>query len=156
MLSHIHTHKEIFKGLDIFIILIMVIESHRYADIQTQQIICISHVQLFCSKWVCLLSYVRLCDPMDCSPPGSSVHGIFQARILEWVTISYFRGSSDPGMKPTSLGSLALTADSLPTKSPGKSNRHQLNQIRWIKLFIKNYLVNTYSSSIHQTLNLRD
>ena len=59
-------------------------------------------------------------------------------------------------MKPTSLASPALTADSLPTKSPGKSNRHQLNQIRWIKLFIKNHLVNTYSSSIHQTLNLRD
>ena len=32
-----------------------------------------------------------LCDPMDCSPPGSSVHGIFQARILEWVAISYSR-----------------------------------------------------------------
>ena len=30
-----------------------------------------------------------LCDPMDCSPPGSSVHGIFQARILEWIAISY-------------------------------------------------------------------
>ena len=34
-----------------------------------------------------------LCDPMDCSPPGSSVHGILQARILEWVAISFFRGS---------------------------------------------------------------
>ena len=31
------------------------------------------------------LSRVRLCDPMDCSLPGSSIHGIFQARILEWV-----------------------------------------------------------------------
>ena len=30
-----------------------------------------------------------LCDPMDCSPPGSSIHGIFQARILEWVVISF-------------------------------------------------------------------
>ena len=36
------------------------------------------------------------CDPMDCSLPGSSVHGIFQARILEWVAISYFRRSSRP------------------------------------------------------------
>ena len=35
-----------------------------------------------------------LCDPMHCSPPGSSVHGIFQARLLEWVTISFSRGSS--------------------------------------------------------------
>ena len=37
-----------------------------------------------------------LCDPMDCSPPGSSVGGILQARILEWVAISFSRGSSQP------------------------------------------------------------
>ena len=37
-----------------------------------------------------------LCDPMDCSPPGSSVHGIFQARILDWVAISFSSGSSQP------------------------------------------------------------
>ena len=37
-----------------------------------------------------------LCDPMDCSPPGSSVHGILQARILKWVAISFSRGSSWP------------------------------------------------------------
>ena len=37
-----------------------------------------------------------LCDPMDCSLPGSSVHGIFQARELEWVAISFSRGSSWP------------------------------------------------------------
>ena len=43
-----------------------------------------------------LLSRVRLCDPVDCSPPGSSVHGILQARILEWVAISSSRGSSRP------------------------------------------------------------
>ena len=37
-----------------------------------------------------------LCDPMDCSPPGSLVHGIFQAWILEWVAIPFSRGSSRP------------------------------------------------------------
>ena len=37
-----------------------------------------------------------LCDPSDCSPPNSSVYGIFQARVLEWVAISYSRGSSRP------------------------------------------------------------
>ena len=37
------------------------------------------------------------CDPVDCSLPGSSVHGILQARILEWVAISFSRGSSRPG-----------------------------------------------------------
>ena len=35
-------------------------------------------------------SYSTLCDPMDCSPPGSSVLGIFQARILEWVAMIFF------------------------------------------------------------------
>ena len=43
------------------------------------------------------LSHVlTLCDPMDCSLPGSSIHGIFQARVLEWVAISFSRGSSQP------------------------------------------------------------
>ena len=42
------------------------------------------------------LSRVRLCDPMDCSLPGSSIHGILQARVLEWVAISFSRGSSQP------------------------------------------------------------
>ena len=40
---------------------------------------------------VIVASHVRLCDPMDCSPPGSSAHGIPQARILEWVAIPFSR-----------------------------------------------------------------
>ena len=44
----------------------------------------------------CVLSHIWLCDRMDCSPPGSSVHGILQARILEWVAVSSSRGSSQP------------------------------------------------------------
>ena len=43
-----------------------------------------------------LESCLTLCNPMDCSPPGSSVHGISQARILEWVTVSFSRRSSQP------------------------------------------------------------
>ena len=39
---------------------------------------------------------LTLCDPVDCSPPGFSVHGILQARMLEWVAISFSRGSSQP------------------------------------------------------------
>ena len=39
---------------------------------------------------------LTLCDPLDCSPPGSSVHEVFQARILEWVAIPFPRGSSQP------------------------------------------------------------
>ena len=41
-------------------------------------------------------SCATLCDPVDCSPPGSSHHGILQARILEWISISFSRGSSQP------------------------------------------------------------
>ena len=41
-------------------------------------------------------SCLTLCDPVDCSPPGSSVHRILQARILEWVAISFSRGPSQP------------------------------------------------------------
>ena len=55
-----------------------------------------------------LQSCLTLCDPMGCSPPGSSVHGIFQARILQWVAIPSPRDLPDPGIKPTSLMSSAL------------------------------------------------
>ena len=41
-------------------------------------------------------SCLTLCDPTDCSLSGSSVHGIFQARVLEWIAISFSRGSSQP------------------------------------------------------------
>ena len=43
-----------------------------------------------------VLSCQTLCDPMDSSPPVSSVHGIFPARILEWVAISSYKGSHQP------------------------------------------------------------
>ena len=52
-----------------------------------------------------------LCDLTDCSPPGSSVHGVLQARILEWVVIPSPEDLPDPG---TETGSPALQADSLP------------------------------------------
>ena len=63
---------------------------------------------------------LTLCDPMGCSPPGCSLHGIFQARILEWVAIPFSRGSSQPGIEP---GSPILQADSLLPKPPGKLSK---------------------------------
>ena len=59
-------------------------------------------------------SCLTLYDPMDCGPPGSSVHGILQARILEWVAIPFSVGASQPS-------SPALQADSLPSEPPGKT-----------------------------------
>ena len=63
---------------------------------------------------------------MDCSLPGSSVHGILQARILEWVAISSFRESFQPRMEP---GSPALQADSLLSKPPGGSMLHNIGHL---------------------------
>ena len=57
--------------------------------------VCDIHIYTICISSVChSLSHIRLCDPMDYSPPGSSFHGILQARILERVAISSSRGSS--------------------------------------------------------------
>ena len=49
---------------------------------------------------VCMLSCVQPCNPMDCSPPVSSVHGILQARIQEWVAMPFSRDLPDPRIKP--------------------------------------------------------
>ena len=59
-------------------------------------------------------SCLTLCNPMDCSLSGSSVHGILQARVLECVAISFSRGFSPLGIEPRSP---ALQADSLPAES---------------------------------------
>ena len=56
-----------------------------------QSLVCVCVCKV-CAK--SLQSYLTLCDPMDCSLPGSSAHGILQARILEWVATSPSRGSS--------------------------------------------------------------
>jgi len=69
-----------------------------------------------CCWWVTELG-PTLCNPMDCSLSGSSVHGISQARVLEWVAISYSSGSSQPGVR---LASLALAGGFFTTEPPGK------------------------------------
>ena len=53
-------------------------------------------------KQIVMYLYSNVCDPMDGSLRGSSVHGIFQAVVLEWIAISFSRGSSDPGIEPRS------------------------------------------------------
>ena len=70
-----------------------------------------------------LQSRLILCDPMDCSLPGSPVHGFLQAKILEWVTVPSSRGSSHPGIEPMSPGSPALQPNSL-LLSHGESPTH--------------------------------
>jgi len=57
---------------------------------------------------------------MDCSPPGSSVHGISQDRMLEWVAISSSRDLPDPGVKPPFIVSPALAGGFFTTEPPWK------------------------------------
>ena len=62
---------------------------------------------------------LTLCDPIDCSSPDSSAHGILQTRVLEWVALPSSRGSPNPGIELVSLVSPALWADSLPLNHGG-------------------------------------
>ena len=73
----------------------------------------------YCCCCLVTKSCLTLCDRMDYSPPDSSVHGISQARILEWLAISFSRGSSRSSVK---LASPALQADSLPLSHLGSSH----------------------------------
>ena len=69
---------------------------------------------------VCVLviqSCSTLCDPLDCSPLGSFVHGILQARMMKWIAIPFSRGSSHPKIKSRSP---KLQADPLLSEPPGK------------------------------------
>ena len=72
-----------------------------------------------CCAVLCLVTQLcpTLCDSMDCSPPGSSVHGILQARILEWVAMPSSGDHPNPGIE---LRSPTLQVDSLPAVLPGK------------------------------------
>ena len=64
---------------------------------------------------------LTLCDPVGCSPPGYPVHGILQARILEWVVISSSRDLPDLGIKSRSP---ALAGRFFTTESPGKPKEY--------------------------------
>ena len=72
-------------------------------------------IYIFCAR--SLQWCPTLCDPVDCGPPGSSIHGILQSRILEWVTMPFSRGSS----QPRNQNQVSCTAaGSLLSEPPGK------------------------------------
>ena len=68
---------------------------------------------------VCVYAPTLLTDPLDCSPPGSSIHGILQARILEWVAIPVSWGSSQPRDR-TQVSYVCITGQFFTTEPPGK------------------------------------
>ena len=74
-----------------------------------------------CWAQSCLIqSCLILCDPVDYSPPGSSVHGIFQVSILEWVAISFSRGSSQPRGRTRVSGVSCIAGGFFTAEPPGK------------------------------------
>ena len=93
---------------------------------------------------VVLKSCLILCDPKDCSPPGSSAHRILQARILEWVAIPSPGDLPHPGIEPWSP---ALQADSLPSEPPGK------NKVKVAQLCLA--LCNPRDYTVHGILQAR-
>ena len=101
---------------------------------------------LACMLCTSFQSSLTLCDPMDYSLPGSSVHGILQARILEWVAMASSRGSSWPGVESVSPMSPALQVDSLPLSHQGKP---------WILLFLtkKTFFSLHFEAYFHQLYN---
>ena len=89
--------------------------------------------------WVCLPSLqscLTLCDPIDCSPPGSSVHGILQARILEWVAMPWFRESPCPGIKSKSPMSLALAGEFCTTSATEEALFTRCKHIKTLSIFL--------------------
>ena len=88
-----------------------------------------------------------LWDPVDCSLPGFSIHGIFQARVLEWVAISFSRGSSQP--RDTNPGLLHCRQTLYPLSQENGLNKWTVLAILYVEigasqvvLMVKNLLVN--------------
>ena len=84
-------------------------------------------------RWWCSVAWLcqTLCSPMDCGPPGSPVHGIFQTRILEWVAMPSSRGIFlTQGSNPCLLHVLQWQVDSLPLSHLG-SHRGLYHFVKW-------------------------
>ena len=81
-----------------------------------------------------------LCDPMDCSLPGSSVRGILQARVLKWVAISFSRRSSQPSDRPPFIN---INYASFPIMSPDICPRMELldHTVSLFLVFQGNYIL---------------
>ena len=92
-------------------------------QLMTKQHVLHLHSEILVVVVVYSLSRVQLFwDPMHCSPPGSPVHGISQARALQWVAVSFPGDLPNPGIEPKSP---ALQADSLPTELQGGPIFHE-------------------------------
>ena len=90
-------------------------------------------------------SYLTLCDPLGCTPPGFSVHGILQARILEWVAMPFSGDIPNPGIEPRSpalAGRLFTTITTWEAYCKGSSCllKKKKQQLYCIYLLAKRYV----------------
>ena len=105
---------------------------------------------------VCVYSVTQscptLCDPMDCSPPDSSVHGILQARIMEWVAMPSSRGSFQP-RDWTHISCIASRFFTVWATREDKLSNHYLNHYLWIHIFLT--LCVMQIGSIHESISAK-
>ena len=80
----------------------------EYSEVPKGVCVCV-RVRVCVCVCVCTQLCLTFCDPMDCSPPGSSVHGILQSGVLEWVAMPSSRHLPAPGIQPSPLMSPART-----------------------------------------------
>ena len=80
-----------------------------------------------------------LCDPMNCSPPGFFVHGILQARILEWVVMPSSRRSSQPRDRSSVSSFLSWQEGSLPLTLPGKTKVNRCLVLKHSRILPHNF-----------------
>ena len=78
-----------------------------YIYIHTRVCVCVC--VCVCVHAKSLQSCLTLCNPMDCSPPGSSVHGILQSRVLEWVAMPFSTDLPNPEIEPVSLTAACIS-----------------------------------------------
>ena len=102
-------------------------------------------------------SHPTLCDPMDCSPPGFSVCGIFQARILEWVAISSSRGIflTQGSIEPKSPGSHELAGEFFNTEPPGQPMVIIVNLNLWSISLFKHDNINLHNNHVKETFGIK-
>ena len=115
---------DFFKSRRIWVQFLFFLPSLSFHILLVLILCCMDTVLLAKSLQSCL----TLCDPVDNSPPSSSVHGILQARILEWVVTLFSRGSS-PSRDLTCISCLLhWQMGSLPLAPPGKSHWHCITE----------------------------
>ena len=92
-----------------------------------------NHTEALCFCCVCAQWCLTPCDPMDCSLPGSSVHGILHARILEWVASSFSRESTEPRNWTHTFCVSCTGGQILSHWATWEAHHNQIAKIKWFR-----------------------